>query len=72
MRIDRIDHVVLTVADIQATCDFYETALGMKILIFGDGRRALGFGDQKINLHQKEGNLSPKPRRRLPVREISA
>ena len=47
-----IDHVVLTVADVQRTLDFYERALGMTPVAFGEGRRALAFGDQKLNLHQ--------------------
>lgn len=49
--IDRVDHFVLTVADIDATCDFYETALGMTRETFAGGRTALSFGRQKINLH---------------------
>jgi catechol 2,3-dioxygenase-like lactoylglutathione lyase family enzyme len=60
MHIDRIDHFVLTVADLDATCAFYRAALGMSIITFGDGRRALGFGDQKINLHQKGRKFEPK------------
>jgi catechol 2,3-dioxygenase-like lactoylglutathione lyase family enzyme len=60
MHIDRFDHFVLTVADLDATCAFYRDALGMKILTFGDGRRALGFGDQKINLHRKGREFEPK------------
>ena len=49
--IDRIDHIVLTVKDIHATCDFYVKALGMEVVTFGAGRTALAFGAQKINLH---------------------
>ena len=49
--IDRIDHIVLTVKDIHATCDFYVKALGMEVVMFGAGRTALAFGAQKINLH---------------------
>jgi len=52
MRIDRIDHFVLTVASIQATCDFYSRVLGMSVVTFGQGRKALVFGGQKINLHE--------------------
>ena len=51
MIIDRIDHFVLTVRDIEATCDFYQRALGMTPEVFGSGRTALKFGNQKINLH---------------------
>jgi catechol 2,3-dioxygenase-like lactoylglutathione lyase family enzyme/ketosteroid isomerase-like protein len=49
--IDRIDHFVLTVKDVDATCDFYVKALGMEAVTFGAGRKALHFGAQKINLH---------------------
>jgi len=52
MKIDRIDHVVLTVKDISATCDFYSKVLGMEVVTFGEGRKALAFGSQKINLQQ--------------------
>ena len=47
MRIDRIDHFVLTVASIQATCDFYSRVLGMSVVTFGQGRKALTFGRRK-------------------------
>ena len=52
MKIDSIDHVVLTVKDIGATCDFYSKVLGMEIVTFGEGRKALAFGSQKVNLQQ--------------------
>lgn len=58
--IDRIDHVVLTVADIERTCGFYERALGMKRESFGNGRTALRFGGQKINLHLIGKEVEPK------------
>jgi catechol 2,3-dioxygenase-like lactoylglutathione lyase family enzyme len=51
---DRIDHFVLTVASIEATCDFYSRVLGMRVVQFesmGTRRVALAFGNQKINLH---------------------
>ncbi len=51
MKVDRIDHFVLTVCDIEATCDFYSRVLGMEVEEFEGGRRALQFGRQKINLH---------------------
>ncbi|NQW01383.1 MAG: VOC family protein [Rhodospirillales bacterium] len=51
MIIDRIDHIVLTVASVAATIDFYERVLGMTAITFAGGRRALSFGNQKINLH---------------------
>jgi catechol 2,3-dioxygenase-like lactoylglutathione lyase family enzyme len=55
MNIDRIDHFVLTVASIEATCEFYTRVLGMAVVHFGTQlkpRVALAFGGQKINLHQ--------------------
>lgn len=49
--IDRLDHLVLTCRDVEKTCAFYETALGMTRETFGEGRVALKFGRQKLNLH---------------------
>ena len=49
--IARLDHLVLTVADIGRTCEFYTRVLGMEVVTFGEGRTALRFGQQKINLH---------------------
>ena len=49
--LDRLDHLVLTVRDVAATCRFYQAALGMRREDFGGGRVALHFGRQKINLH---------------------
>ncbi len=52
MKIDSIDHLVLTVKDIAATCEFYVKALGMEVVTFSENRKALAFGSQKINLQQ--------------------
>ena len=60
MNIDRIDHVVMTVRDIDATCEFYKRVLGMRVVTFGGGRRALAFGTQKINLHIAGREFEPK------------
>lgn len=60
MQINRIDHLVLTVKDIEATCLFYTGVLGMKAVSFGNDRKALHFGYQKINLHQKGQEIDPK------------
>jgi catechol 2,3-dioxygenase-like lactoylglutathione lyase family enzyme len=57
--IDHLDHLVLTVANIDATVDFYTSALGMELVTF-DGRTALRFGVQKINLHQAGNEFEPK------------
>jgi catechol 2,3-dioxygenase-like lactoylglutathione lyase family enzyme len=51
MQIARLDHLVLTVADIGKACEFYTKVLGMEVIRFGEGRTALRFGQQKINLH---------------------
>ena len=66
MRVQRIDHIVLTVADLERTIAFYERALGMKAVSFGEGRRGLAFGDQKLNLHQAGREFDPKARRPTP------
>jgi len=60
MRIDRLDHLVLTVQNIAITCDFYARALGMKVATFGNNRKALQFGRQKINLHERGKEFDPK------------
>lgn len=60
MDVNRIDHMVLTVKDIERTCEFYESILGMRRIAFGDGRIALSFGIQKINLHQSGHEFEPK------------
>ena len=60
MQIDHLDHLVLTVQDIERTCEFYARALGMQVVTFGEGRKALHFGNQKINLHQKGKEFDPK------------
>lgn len=64
--IDRIDHLVLTVADIDQTVDFYTGVLGMQPVIFGTGRRALSFGQHKLNLHQAGHEFEPKAHRPTP------
>ncbi|MAM58339.1 MAG: VOC family virulence protein [Salinicola sp.] len=66
MKISRLDHLVLTVADIDVTCDFYVRALGMERVVFGEGRIALGFGEQKINLHRHGREFEPKADRPTP------
>ncbi|MBA3417601.1 MAG: VOC family protein [Geodermatophilaceae bacterium] len=60
LRIDRLDHLVLTVADVDRTVDFYSRVLGMDPVSFGSGRRALTFGTSKINLHQVGHEFEPK------------
>lgn len=60
VQVDRIDHIVLTVRDIEASCDFYSRILGMNVVTFGSGRKALSFGVNKINLHQFGHEFEPK------------
>ena len=66
MQLDTIDHLVLTVQDIQATCEFYSTVLGMRVVSFGEDRKALQFGQQKLNLHQAGQEFEPKALRPTP------
>ena len=66
MKLSALDHLVLTVKDIDATCAFYEQVLGMESITFGAGRRALRFGRQKINLHQAGKEFEPKARAATP------
>ena len=66
MKIDRLDHVVFTVADIKATCDFYTRVLGTDVVTFADNRTALTFGSQKINLHQAGKEFEPRALRPTP------
>jgi catechol 2,3-dioxygenase-like lactoylglutathione lyase family enzyme len=49
IKISGLDHLVLTVSDLQASCDFYRSVLGMEVVTFAEGRKALRFGMQKIN-----------------------
>jgi catechol 2,3-dioxygenase-like lactoylglutathione lyase family enzyme len=66
LRIDRLDHLVLTVASIEATCEFYRRVLGMTAVTFGEGRKALAFGRQKINLHLAGREFEPHADRPFP------
>lgn len=64
--IDRLDHAVLTVRDVERSCEFYSRVLGMEAITFGEGRRALRFGRQKFNLHQAGREFEPKARTPTP------
>ena len=66
MKIDSLDHLVLTVRDLDATITFYSKGLGMDVTGFGDGRKALSFGRQKINLHQHGKEFEPKAQQSTP------
>ncbi|GAA3101497.1 VOC family protein [Pseudonocardia yunnanensis] len=66
MRIDRLDHIVLTVADLGKTITFYTEVLGMDLVTFGEGRQALTFGRNKINLHEADHPFSPHAESPVP------
>ena len=65
MKIGSLDHVVLTVSDIANACTFYEAVLGMEHVEV-EGRHALQFGSQKLNLHQKDHTFEPKAQHPTP------
>ena len=66
MKISHLDHLVLTVKDIDVSVDFYQRVLGMKKEIFAGDRFALKFGQQKINLHQAGNEFEPKAKLAMP------
>jgi catechol 2,3-dioxygenase-like lactoylglutathione lyase family enzyme len=66
IEITGLDHLVLTVRDIDRAIAFYSGILGMKAVTFGAGRTALQFGSQKINLHRAGHEFEPKARTPLP------
>lgn len=60
MKISHLDHLVLTVSNIETTCHFYQTVLGFEVITFKGNRKALKFRNQKINLHQQGNEFEPK------------
>ena len=66
LTIDRLDHLVLTVADVDATVAFYTRVLGMTAVTFAGGRRALAFGAHKFNLHRAGHEYTPHARTPAP------
>lgn len=64
--VDRIDHLVLTVFDLDRTLAFYQRVLGMEPITFAGGRRGLAFGRQKLNLHQAGREFEPKALKPTP------
>ena len=58
----RLDHLVLTVADVERTVAWYREVAGMRHVTFGEGRHALAFGEQKINLHVQGREVEPHAR----------
>jgi catechol 2,3-dioxygenase-like lactoylglutathione lyase family enzyme len=67
MKIDRIDHLNLTVADIGRSVEFYRRVLGMKTETMGEGRAALYFGQQKIHLDAAGGPMAMSGAKRMPA-----
>lgn len=65
-KISHMDHLVLTVKNIQDTVDFYTRVMGMEEIQFGSGRKALAFGQQKLNLHQSGKEFEPKAKHPTP------
>ena len=66
MCIRSLDHLVLTVTDISLTCEFYQRVLGFEVITFGDNRKALRVGTQKINLHPAGAEFEPCAKRPTP------
>ncbi len=66
MNITGIDHIVLTVQNIEVSIIFYTTVLGMELETFGNNRKALRFGNQKINLHEQGNEFKPNALKAIP------
>ncbi|XP_023672114.1 glyoxalase domain-containing protein 5 isoform X2 [Paramormyrops kingsleyae] len=66
IRISKLDHLVLTVKSISDTIAFYSSVLGMEVITFKGNRKALGFGQQKFNLHEAGKEFEPKARLPTP------
>jgi catechol 2,3-dioxygenase-like lactoylglutathione lyase family enzyme len=60
LRVTGVDHLVLTVTDVERTVAFYERVLGMEPVTFQRDRRALAFGTSKINLHRAGDEVRPR------------
>lgn len=69
MHVHKIDHLVLTVKSISSTVKFYESVMGMQAQTFAEGRIALSFGQQKINLHEHGNEFEPKAKQAIPGSE---
>jgi catechol 2,3-dioxygenase-like lactoylglutathione lyase family enzyme len=66
LSVTSLDHLVLTVGDIDRAIGFYQDVLGMHPVTFNEGRRALAFGTSKINLHQAGEEIEPHATRPAP------
>ena len=67
MKIERIDHLNLTVADLDRSVEFYRRVLGMQVESMGEGRAALHFGQQKIHLDTAGGAMAASGDQRMPA-----
>jgi catechol 2,3-dioxygenase-like lactoylglutathione lyase family enzyme len=67
MKIERIDHLNLTVADIDRSVEFYKRVLGMKAESMGEDRATLYFGQQKIHLDVAGGTMAMSGEKRMPA-----
>jgi catechol 2,3-dioxygenase-like lactoylglutathione lyase family enzyme len=66
MELLHIDHLVMTVRDIELSCAFYRRVLAMEVVEFAGGRKALSFGSQKINLHEQAREFEPRANASAP------
>ncbi|XP_043112964.1 glyoxalase domain-containing protein 5 [Puntigrus tetrazona] len=64
--VSHLDHLVLTVRDLKTTTHFYSEVLGMEVVTFKGDRKALSFGEQKLNLHQAGKEFEPKAKTPTP------
>lgn len=69
IKIQSLDHLVITAGDLHATIDFYTRVLGMAHVAFGDNLHAVHFGDQKFNIHDAATDVSPKAENIVPGSE---
>ena len=67
MKIERIDHLNLSVADLDRSLEFYRRVLGMRAETMGEGRAALYFGQQKIHLDAAGGPMATSDEKRMPA-----
>ena len=66
MKVDRLDHLVLTVKDLDATCRFYAAVLGLEVVTFGEMRKALACDSMRIHLHEAGQEFEPKAHQPTP------
>ncbi|RSL30136.1 VOC family protein [Salibacterium salarium] len=66
MKIESLDHIVLTVNDIDKTIMFYTEILGMEVRTFGNNRKGLSFGKQQLNLHKIDEEVNPRACKPVP------